>query len=276
MKLMTLNTHSLIGEDCIERAERFCSALPKLAPDVLALQEVNQTANAALLAKEEKRGFIPCGGRYPLRQDNYAAQVAGALREAGLFYFWTWLPVKRGYEKYDEGLALFCRFPVLWAKGFFISRNRAYDTWRTRMGLMVQLRDSDTLFCNLHMSWWQDEEEPFLWQWQRVEETLPSGKTKQIWLMGDFNNSAHVRQEGYDCMTHAGWYDSYRFAGNREGEATVEGSIDGWREQRKDNQRLRIDQIWCNQCPKGCRYQTVFDGKHQPIVSDHFGVMVTV
>lgn len=45
MKLMTLNTHSLV-ESSYEEKEKFIETLIVEQPDVVALQEVNQTASA--------------------------------------------------------------------------------------------------------------------------------------------------------------------------------------------------------------------------------------
>ena len=46
MKLMTLNTHSLVESSYEEKKEKFIEMLAIEQPDVVALQEVNQTASA--------------------------------------------------------------------------------------------------------------------------------------------------------------------------------------------------------------------------------------
>ena len=46
MKLMTLNTHSLVESSYEEKKEKFIETLIAEQPDVVALQEVNQTASA--------------------------------------------------------------------------------------------------------------------------------------------------------------------------------------------------------------------------------------
>ena len=274
MRLLTLNTHSLVGEDFPGRAAEFFAALPGQDADVIALQEVNQTADAPVLPDSALEGFVPCGTDRPLRRDNYAAAVARALREAGACYCWTWLPVKLGYGKYDEGLAFFSRRPIVSVESFFISRSRAYENWRTRKALVIRTEGDATRFCNLHMSWWRDTEEPFLPQWEIVQGHFD--KAERVWLMGDFNNPPHIRGEGYDRMLLSGWYDSYLHAKRRFGEETVRGDIDGWRGHATGKDRLRIDQLWCNHPPRVQTYRTVFDGWEEPVVSDHFGVAITV
>ena len=44
MKLITLNTHSLIEEHYEEKLHAFAEMVRKEKPDILALQEVNQLA----------------------------------------------------------------------------------------------------------------------------------------------------------------------------------------------------------------------------------------
>ena len=46
MKLLTLNTHSLLEENYEQKTRDFVAAVIKERPDILALQEVNQSVNA--------------------------------------------------------------------------------------------------------------------------------------------------------------------------------------------------------------------------------------
>ena len=273
MKLLTLNTHSLVGEDFDRRAAVFAAALAREAPDVIALQEVNQTADAPVLTEPLSR-FVPCGGSRPFREDLYAWRLVRALESAGLFYFWTWLPVKRGYGRYDEGLAFLCRSPIAEARSAVISRTDHYENWRRRMALMIRLEGDSAWFCNLHTGWWGDPDEPFAEQWGRL---LPHVRRDEpVLLMGDLNNPAELRGEGYDLVASCGFFDTYALADVRSGCATAQGGIDGWHGRLAPNEGVRIDQIWCNRPISVTEYRTVFDGEIYERVSDHFGVMVQV
>ena len=76
MKLLTLNTHSLIEPDYEAKREIFVDFIAREQPEVFALQEVNQTAAAPLLG-EIPAGYYPCPGNgVPLKADNHAAAVA--------------------------------------------------------------------------------------------------------------------------------------------------------------------------------------------------------
>ena len=85
MKLLTLNTHSLIEPEYEAKREIFVEFLAKEQPDVFALQEVNQTAAAPEL-EAVPAGYTPCpGNAVPLRADNHAAAVGPDAGRNGLY-----------------------------------------------------------------------------------------------------------------------------------------------------------------------------------------------
>ena len=106
MKLLTLNTHSLQEENYEQKLEWFIEGILQEKPDIIALQEVNQTSDAAVAEDILWEGLYSIPAQVPLKQDNHAAQVVYRLRQAGVVGHWVWLPIKLGYGKYDEGVAL--------------------------------------------------------------------------------------------------------------------------------------------------------------------------
>ena len=56
MKILTLNTHSLQEEQYAEKLEWFVEGVLAEMPDIIALQEVNQTADAEFLPKDMLTG----------------------------------------------------------------------------------------------------------------------------------------------------------------------------------------------------------------------------
>ena len=85
MKLLTLNTHSLIEPDYEAKRDAFVNFIAKEQPDVFALQEVNQTAAAPEL-KAVPAGYTSCpGNTVPLKADNHAAAVARMLEQKPFF-----------------------------------------------------------------------------------------------------------------------------------------------------------------------------------------------
>ena len=103
MKILTLNTHSLQEHNYQEKLNCFVEGILNEKPDIIAMQEVNQTANTELMDLEMLEGQYPIPGCMPICRDNHAAVVANRLRQAGIECYWAWLPIKLGYDKYDEG-----------------------------------------------------------------------------------------------------------------------------------------------------------------------------
>lgn len=266
MKLLTLNCHSLAEQNYKEKLEHFVTAIAQIKPDIIALQEVNQSISAPVAGKELREYYQPCDPSL-LRNDNHVANIARMLREIGISYYWTWLPVKKGYDKYDEGLAIMTLFPILEKKIITISKKDDYNDWKTRkiIGVRTADRIDEWFFC-VHYGWWNDADEPFKEQWQRTITELP--KTKRIWLMGDFNSPAD--SEGYKLMEESGWTDCYKTAHEHDNGVTVARPIDGWENASDD---MRLDQIWCNEKVAPHRSFVIFNGENHPIVSDHYGVL---
>lgn len=278
MKLLTLNAHSLQETDYLRRLAGFAEFVLREQPDLIALQEVNQSADAPVADESLLSGLFPApGSDIPIRCDNHAAWTAYVLRQAGVPCSWIWLPVKRGYGRFDEGLALFSLSgSIAEADVRLLSRVDDYANWKTRKALGVRISGGEEWFYTIHMGWWNDKEEPFLYQWRALDNALSREKQKSpLWLMGDFNAPAEVRGQGYDCICDSGWLDTWLLARERHGCATMRGSIDGWREKGANLPGgMRIDHIFVSRPVPVLRASVVFDGTHQPQVSDHFGVFL--
>ena len=86
MRLLTLNTHSLVEPDYEAKRKFFVDFIAKEQPDVFALQEVNQTATAPAMSIP-LADYCPCSGNgILLKEDNHAAAVAQMLKEEGVHY----------------------------------------------------------------------------------------------------------------------------------------------------------------------------------------------
>ena len=290
MKLMTLNSHSLAEADYERKLHLCADGIRQLEPDILAMQEVNQTRNApeADVQQLKDSGFLRCPALPgevipPVRRDNHAFRMAVLAAEAGRPFFWTWVPAKVGYDRYDEGLALFSRFPIKEIRQFYLTRSKDYQNWTTRkaLGIAVETEAGRQHAYSLHMGWWNDMDEPFLSQWERLEEETKELKQKgeTVWLMGDFNAPAGISGESWEKIRSCGWTDTYDSAEQKDEGITVGGIIDGWRETADPHPAMRIDYIWCSRPYPVLRSMAVFNGKgcfgypaFSP-VSDHFGVM---
>lgn len=276
MKILTLNAHSLLEPEYHAKLRQFADFVIREGVDLIALQEVNQTIGAKPIDPALLEGMIPAPGAFlPLLEDNHAAHVAKLLREAGASVSWIWLPVKVSYNRYDEGLALLSlRGEIEETDAIHLTRSADYADWRVRKALGARIgRD---WFYTVHMGWWNDPFEPFQYQWKNLNENArqDGGNT---WLLGDFNSPAEVRGEGYDQIRADGWHDAWLAAEETRGEATVEGVIDGWRDRAENADSLtgmRIDHIWTRFPAKIKSAKVIFDGKYEPMVSDHYGIQI--
>ena len=267
MRLLTLNVHSLMGTEAEQNLVRFVDGVSALQPDVIALQEVSQRLDAP-----PAEGCPALRPEIPVRRDNFVLRAAQMLRKRGQAYHWAWLPVKNGYGRFDEGLALLTRRPIADVAQCRISRSADYANWKTRHTLAVRVEGLPDWFVCVHMGWWNDAEEPFSAQWEALQG-FTARLRQPVWLMGDFNAPAEVRGEGYDLIAASGWHDCWQLAGNPARGATIPGRIDGWHGQTIPAEGLRIDHIWRKPSCAIRSASVVFDGQRQPAVSDHYGVL---
>ncbi len=270
-RLLTLNVHSRPDADADSRAiSALCELFGRLRPTVVALQEVCQSRSAEPLS-ESPVGYRAAEQGIVLRRDLFVLRLALALERAGMQYEWSYLPIKLGYGKYDEGVALLSSDPILETETLTVSRREDYLNWKTRR--LLGARIGGAWFYSVHFGWYEDPEEPFSEQWARALRGFERHPCEPIYLLGDFNSPAEIRGGGYDLVTESGYFDAWSLAGGREG-ATVLGAVDGW--EKNGARGLRIDHIRSS-CPFSggwaCR---VLDGKQGPVISDHFGVYAEI
>lgn len=272
MKLLTLNTHSLVEENYSEKLKAFVSAIEKKRPDIIALQEVNQSISAPEIHRRSLNGFTDCGG-FPVKADNHAYNAVKMLYEKGVRYYWTWLGIKEGYSRYEEGIALLSKSEISETDVLTVSRINDRRNWKTRKIIGIRTEQyPDLWFYSVHLGWWNDNEEPFQEQWKKL--SLCAKEKGRVWLMGDFNSPAEVRGEGYDMIKNDGWYDSFTLAGNKDSGITVGKAIDGWRDREAAAQGMRIDHIWCSEKAEIASSEVIFNGSNYLVISDHYGIII--
>lgn len=278
MKILTLNTHSLQEENYRQKLDWFIEGILKEKPDLIALQEVNQTAGAVDMDPAMLEGQYPIPGCVKILQDNHAAQIAHRLNQAGIPCSWAWLPVKLGWGKYDEGVAILSLGrKIRCVDQFPISKSTDYTNWRTRAVLGVQLEGLDDWFYCLHMGWWNDAQERFLDQWKVLNCCIASKRMcGTVWLMGDFNAPDCVHGQSYEHIIACGWVDTHITAAFRDTGITTPGIIAGWPVLPAGacGEGLRLDYIWCSQKKDILSSRVMFNGTKEPVVSDHFGVLI--
>ena len=264
MKLLTLNTHSLSDANEDNKLKAIAHVISSRDIDVIALQEVNQTMNAKSISCDEH--YV---GRDIIKEDNFALALSKLLEGK---YYWTYIPVKVGYDRFDEGLAIFSKHKITASENTLLTTTNDYSFWKKRNALGVEItKGTQSLYVyTAHLGWWDDDDEPFIKQWKKLNSVAAS-KDMPVYLAGDFNAPDVLKDQSYETIKNDGWKDTCDLAKEVSGRFTAQGKIDGW-DEAVDG--MRIDYIWCNRDENVLSHEVIFDGKNEPVVSDHYGILM--
>lgn len=278
MKVLTLNTHSWMEKQPYEKLDSLVESLIEADYDILALQEINQSIDAREIKAETFISPREDTFAVPLKEDNFAYLLVEKMKQRGLDYFWSWTANHIGYDKYDEGVAILSKVPFE-AEGHLISKTEEYASHYTRKVMKARIeREGKTwTVLSAHYSWWFNDEKDklFQYEWNKTLDLIASDEKENVMVMGDFNNDPSIENEGYDLIkkTAPFLFDAFQAADSKIGEATVESEIDGWEGHQEHK---RIDYVFVGKDVQVNRYRVVFDGKEEPVISDHFGVEVLI
>lgn len=263
MKLLTLNCHSWFEENQEEKIKIIATTIKEQDYDVIALQEVNQSINKNIVFKN-------------IKEDNFALVLLKELESIGCYgYNIIWELSHLCYEKYEEGVCIITKHKIIEEDVFstFLSNSENIKNSRTRKVVAVPIKIGEEIidFYSCHLGWWHDKEEPFKVQADNLLKSMR--KDRCIFLMGDFNNNAFIRGEGYDFLIENGIKDTFSIAIEKDSGVTVRGKIAGWNSNEND---LRIDLILANKNIDVWYSKVVFNGDNYPVVSDHYGVEANI
>ncbi|MBO0475262.1 maltose 6'-phosphate phosphatase [Enterococcus sp. DIV0840] len=271
MKVLTLNTHSWLENQPLEKLQQLADQIIKEDYALIALQEVNQRIDS--LPAITTHNFHPTEDQLPIHEDNFAYLLVQLLKEQGYNYHWSWAYNHIGYSIYHEGVALLSKQPIQ-PQAVVVSAEKDPRDYRRRVLLIGQTKLGDHCITALscHYSWWS-ETGGFSYEWQQTEIALQE-HISPLLMMGDFNNPASAKT-GHALVLDSPLQlqDSFLIACEKIGEHTVEKAIDGWGENQE---KLRIDYIFTSKKISVSSYQIVFDGKSTPVISDHFGVSAII
>lgn len=268
-KWLSLNTHSWIEDNPLEKLEILAKTILEKQIEVIALQEVNQLVNEKII--NEPQGFIkPENEETSIKADNFALLLVEKLKEYGKDYVWSWTNCHVGYDKYDEGVAIVSLYPMK-TNSYLVSTCDDILDYRRRMILFadITLPNRNVTVGTCHLSWWKPTESSFEDEWSVIMEKLPE-TNQDVLLLGDFNNPSHLKGEGYDLVQQS-FFDTYNLAQKTSGYETVPPAIDGWKDSTES---LRIDFIFTKNKLDVLSSEVIFDGMNYPLVSDHYGVLI--
>ena len=64
-----------------------------------------------------------------IKIDNFALKVINSLSQQNLNYYWSYLPMHIGYDKFDEGVALLSKYPIENTNIILLSQNDNYRNY---------------------------------------------------------------------------------------------------------------------------------------------------
>lgn len=262
MKLLTLNCHSWQEDNQLDKIKYLVKTIVKNNYDVIALQEVSQSIDSKIVFDN-------------IKEDNYALVLINEIKNLGGFnYNFSWDFSHIGYGKYEEGLAILSKHEIINKESFYSSKSKDINFWKTRKIVKgtIKYNNENIDIYSCHLGWWNDKEEDFIYQGKNLYKKICESNNLAF-VMGDFNNNALVRNEGYDFIKDMGLYDTYNLAAKKGSGYTVTEKIDGWEE---NTEKMRLDIIFTNKLLDVSRSSVIFNGVNEAIVSDHYGVEIIV
>ncbi|MFW5457222.1 endonuclease/exonuclease/phosphatase family protein [Streptococcus hyovaginalis] len=268
MKLLTLNTHSWMEEDMETKFRDLVTGILEADYDVICLQEINQLMTSQVI--DSPIAYVPLSINPPIHEDNYALRLVEALKEHGRAYYWSWAYNHIGYGRFHEGVAILSKTPIE-VKDLLASDTTDPSDYHTRRALLARTEiDGRPLsIVSLHLSWW---EKGFEVEWPRLAEALAKESNPLI-LMGDFNNP--TGNKGYQAVVNSGLdvVDSHVVAEEVSGDHSILADIDGW---EGNDQAFKVDHAFVAKDFQVASSRVIFDGEKGPVISDHFGLAVTI
>lgn len=262
MKVLTLNTHSWREENSREKITYLASAIVANDYDIVALQEVNQINDVSYIEESH------------LRSNNYMLVLMEEIKKQGGYEYHSYWQISKIIDnEYEEGSCILSKTPIMDETVITVSqaKDEASRKKRNIMRITTEYKGELVDVYSCHFGWWHDEEDPFKRQWERLSPQIR--RERLSLLLGDFNNNANIRNEGYDYMIQDGLWDTYDLAEEKDNGSTVQGEISGWQGNKLD---LRIDLVLATKEVKVKSSKVIFNGDNKEMVSDHYGVEVEI
>lgn len=259
MKLLSINCHAWQEENQINKIKKLAEFIKNNQYDVIAMQEVSQHKDSEIKYDN-------------IRVDNYVEMLNSELKLLGEeSYNFVWDFSHMGYDVYEEGLAILTKHPINSYRSFYVSKDKTITNYKSRkiIEANINVNGKNINFYSCHLGWWEDKDEPFK---DQADELLKNIDSDLSFVMGDFNNNAFVRSEGYDYLINKGLFDTYALSEIKDNGVTVPGEIDGW---EACSEQKRLDLILCNNeiCVK---ISNVVLNRSEYVISDHFGVEIVL
>lgn len=170
MKLLTLNCHSWMEENQLEKIKYLAETIKEKQYDVIALQEVSQGIQKKIVSED-------------IKEDNFIYLLNKELNNLGEFnYKYVWDFSHIGYDIYEEGLSILTRHKIKDIESFYITKSSEKTFYKSRkiIKCTIVIENKSIDFFTCHLGWWNDESEPFKYQ----VDNLVSKINKLSFIMG--------------------------------------------------------------------------------------------
>lgn len=255
MIILTLNLHTYQESNQKSKFDEIIRAINFYNPDFICFQECAQHKNAHFIDNSEK-----------IRVDNMAHIISNKLNSLNNHYYYYWEWAHYGWNVWEEGLAIFSKYPIIEQEIRYISKSDSKnDAQGSRIAIFTGVEHPDcnrlNIFC-VHLSWLAaglidqiDNLDLF------VNSKLCLNNADTI-ICGDFNETP--TGEGYKKIINAGYIDTFGEINKRNFfEPTLKNCG-------------RIDYIFLknNRCSlKIIDSFIIFNKKNFSMVSDHYGLV---
>lgn len=261
MKLLTINVHSWLEENQLEKLNILAKTIIEKKYDVIAMQEVNQLISSELI-------------ELGIREDNFGKLLLDKINEygeQGYKYYWTYSHI--GFDKFEEGLAILAKGEVVAVEDFYCTAQQAVTSIESRKILKVDLKINDGIVefysCHMNLPTCKGED---------IEQNLYNlvnytDNTNLKIFMGDFNTDYFNQVDEYKAILEQGLFDTYEMALKKDKGVTVYKNISGWEDSMCQK---KLDYIFSNKKLNVEESFVIFNNVNYPIISDHNGLEVTL
>ena len=261
MKLLTINVHSWLEENQLEKLNILAKTIVEKKYDVIAMQEVNQLISSELI-------------ELGIREDNFGKLLLDKINEygeQGYKYYWTYSHI--GFDKFEEGLAILAKGDVVAVEDFYCTEQQTVTSIESRKILKVDLKINDEIVefysCHMNLPTCKGED---------IEQNLYNlvnytDNTNLKIFMGDFNTDYFNQVDEYKAILEQGLFDTYEMALKKDKGVTVYKNISGWEDSMCQK---KLDYIFSNKKLNVEESYVIFNNINYPIISDHNGLEVTL
>ena len=261
MKLLTINVHSWLEENQLEKLNILAKTIVEKKYDVIAMQEVNQLISSELIV-------------LGIREDNFGKLLLDKINEygeQGYKYYWTYSHI--GFDKFEEGLAILAKGDVVAVEDFYCTAQQTVTSIESRKILKVDLKINDEIVefysCHMNLPTCKGED---------IEQNLYNlvnytDNTNLKIFMGDFNTDYFNQVDEYKAILEQGLFDTYEMALKKDKGVTVYKNISGWEDSMCQK---KLDYIFSNKKLNVEESYVIFNNVNYPIISDHNGLEVTL